>query len=79
MQEMAALFEDEVFNIGCDETSVVGPCTLNSTFSFERQLLNTIQNQFNKTPAGWEEVRCDSFEGRAPVCPRGGLSGAGVL
>eukprot|EP00730_Choanoeca_flexa_P016215 TRINITY_DN7621_c0_g1_i4.p1 TRINITY_DN7621_c0_g1~~TRINITY_DN7621_c0_g1_i4.p1 ORF type:complete len:662 (+),score=154.23 TRINITY_DN7621_c0_g1_i4:21-2006(+) len=60
MAEMATLFEDEVFDIGCDETSVKGPCSLESTFAFERTLLNTIQHDFGKTPAGWEEVYFDA-------------------
>lgn len=60
MGEMAALFEDEVFNIGCDETSARGPCTVQSTFSLERAILNDIQNSFKKTPEGWEEVLFDA-------------------
>ena len=31
--EMAGLFDDDVFNIGADETSAKGPCSVNSTFS----------------------------------------------
>uniref|UniRef100_A0A7S4DXL4 Beta-hexosaminidase n=1 Tax=Lotharella globosa TaxID=91324 RepID=A0A7S4DXL4_9EUKA len=56
MEEMAELFTDEIFNIGCDEAYVKGRCSLNSTFDFERRLLNAISNEFGKTPAGWEEV-----------------------
>ena len=60
MKEMASLFPDEVFNIGCDETSVKSRCTLNSTFEFERTLLKAIQYEFNKTPEGWEEILYDA-------------------
>ena len=60
MKEMTALFPDEVFNIGCDETSVKNRCTLNSTFEFERTLLKAIQNDFKKTPEGWEEILYDA-------------------
>merc|ERR1719174_2126500 len=38
-KEMASLFTDEVFNIGCDETSAQGRCTVASTVALERQLL----------------------------------------
>ena len=57
---MAALFTDEVFNIGSDETSAKGRCSVNTSFSIERRLLNAIQNEFKKTPAGWEEVLFDA-------------------
>ena len=56
LKEMAGLFKDEVFNIGADETTVTGPCTLDSTFEFERKLLTKIESEFNKTPEGWEEI-----------------------
>ena len=46
----------QVFNIGSDETSAKGRCTVNTSFSIERRVLNAIQNDFKKTPAGWEEV-----------------------
>ena len=60
LQEMAGLFPDPVFHLGCDETGVIGPCTLASTFSLERHLLTAVQQQFNKTPAGWEEILFDA-------------------
>jgi len=60
LQEMSGLFVDEVFNIGCDETGVVGPCSLNSTFMFERHVLSFIEQDLNKTAAGWEEVQFDA-------------------
>merc|ERR1712107_45947 len=55
-EEMSSLFEDEVFNIGCDETRAKGPCTVESTFELERHLFNYIANDLKKTPAGWEEA-----------------------
>lgn len=60
LQEMSALFPDEVFNIGCDETNIVDSCTLNSTFDFERKLFREIDGSFQKTPAGWEEAAFDA-------------------
>ena len=42
MKEMAALFTDEVFNIGCDETSLKGQCTVQSTFDIERKVQHTL-------------------------------------
>jgi hypothetical protein len=60
MGEMASLFSDDVFNIGSDETSARGRCSVNTSFAIERRLLNAIQNDFKKTPAGWEEVLFDA-------------------
>ena len=60
LKEMASLFTDEVLNIGCDETAVKGPCSLESTFGLERQLLRAIADEFGKQPAGWEEVYFDA-------------------
>lgn len=54
MHEMSSLFEDNVFNIGCDETGVKGPCTLESTFALERRVFNAIAQELKKTPEGWE-------------------------
>jgi hexosaminidase len=58
--EMAGLFPDEVFHIGADETSALGPCTVESTFSLERTVLNYLETNLNKTAAGWEEVLFDA-------------------
>jgi hypothetical protein len=60
MKEMASLFPDAVFNIGSDETAAKGVCTVNSTFELERKVLLAVQNDFKKTPAGWEEVFFDA-------------------
>jgi hypothetical protein len=46
-----ALFTDEVFNIGSDETSAKGRCSVNTSFAIERRLLQAIQTDFKKTPA----------------------------
>eukprot|EP01049_Picozoa_sp_SAG25_P002218 SAG25_NODE_113_length_14872_cov_23.149527_20_plen_166_part_00 len=54
MGEMAALFSDEVFNIGSDETSAKGRCGVNTSFAIERRLLQAIQHDFKKVPEGWE-------------------------
>jgi len=60
MQEMAGLFTDEVFNIGSDETGTKGRCQGNNTEGIERKVLLAIQNEFKKTPEGWEEVFFDA-------------------
>lgn len=58
--EMAALFTDEVFHIGADETFVkAGPserCGPNSTAFLEKQVVDAVAYDFKKTPAGWEQV-----------------------
>merc|ERR1712039_144240 len=59
-KEMAGLFEDEVFNLGCDETAAKGPCTVQSSFEMERHLFNYISGDLGKTPAGWEEALFDA-------------------
>jgi hexosaminidase len=60
LKEMSGLFTDEVFNIGCDETSATGVCTVESTFDFERRLFKAIAEEFQKTPEGWEEAYFDA-------------------
>lgn len=60
LEEMSDLFPDEVMHLGCDETSVVGPCTLDSTFEFERKLATAVAVEFGKTPEGWEEIYFDA-------------------
>lgn len=57
--EMAALFPDPVFHVGADETSAQGPCSTQSTFALERELLAAVVAA-GKTPAGWEEVLFDA-------------------
>jgi hexosaminidase len=60
MKEMASLFPDEDFHIGCDETAVTGSCSLNSTFNFERRLATAVRSEFGKTAEGWEEILYDA-------------------
>ena len=50
--EMAGLFDDDVFNIGADETSAKGPCSVNSSFSIERKIVDAIATDYKKTPEG---------------------------
>eukprot|EP00658_Telonema_sp_P-2_P055802 TRINITY_DN4435_c0_g1_i1.p1 TRINITY_DN4435_c0_g1~~TRINITY_DN4435_c0_g1_i1.p1 ORF type:complete len:236 (+),score=52.02 TRINITY_DN4435_c0_g1_i1:180-887(+) len=57
---MAGLFQDEVFNIGCDETAAKGVCTVNSTFSIERELIKDIGSDYGKVAEGWEEILFDA-------------------
>lgn len=54
--EMASLFSDDVFHIGCDETSVKGKCPLSSTFAFEQRLATAVASELGKTAEGWEEI-----------------------
>ena len=58
--EMSALFTDNEFNIGADETSAKGVCTVQSTFALERQVLNFVATELKKTPVGWEELLFDA-------------------
>lgn len=58
--EMVPLFVEPVVHIGADETGVVGVCTIESTFAVERLVLDFIQNDLHRTPAGWEELLFDA-------------------
>jgi len=49
-----------VFNIGADETAAKGICTVNTSFSIERRMVNAIATEFKKTPEGWEELFFDA-------------------
>ena len=60
LAEMATLFKDDVMHLGCDETSVTGPCSLASTFAFERKLATAVATELEKTPEGWEEIEFDA-------------------
>ena len=71
MGEMAALFSDEVFNIGSDETSAKGRCSVNTSFAIERRLLQAIQHEFKKVPEGWEVSSCG---GRRDLSQNGSAS-----
>jgi hypothetical protein len=57
---MAALFDDEVFHIGADETFVKASaderCTPNTTAQLEKQVVEAVARDFGKVPAGWEQV-----------------------
>jgi len=59
-KEMSGLFSDEVFNIGCDETSKKGTCSKDSTFAIEREMQRYIAEDLGKTPSGWEELLFDA-------------------
>ena len=54
LSEMTALFPDEVFHLGCDETGANNRCPKSSTKTLEMELMEHIKNQ-GKTPAAWEE------------------------
>ncbi|XP_065180820.1 beta-hexosaminidase subunit A1-like [Sycon ciliatum] len=53
--EMATLFEDELFHIGCDETGTTATCPLSGTTALEQELLNFLPT-IGRTAVGWEEV-----------------------
>jgi hexosaminidase len=53
--EMSQLFPDEVMHVGCDETTVVGNCTLSRTRSFEEEILKHVAS-LGKAPMAWEEA-----------------------
>ena len=53
--ELLALFPDDVFDIGADETNVEGNCTLENIRGFEAKLMAHIVSK-GKRPAGWEQV-----------------------
>jgi hypothetical protein len=59
--EMAGLFDDDVFNIGADETSAKGPCSVNSTFSIERKVVEAISSEYKKTPGEFVEKPSSVF------------------
>jgi hypothetical protein len=50
----------KVFNIGADETAAKGVCSVESTFSLERSMIDAIKSEFGKTPEGWEEIFFDA-------------------
>ena len=54
--EMAALFPDELFSIGADETDCTPMCTCESIAALERALIAHIEGPLGKTSAGWQEV-----------------------
>jgi hexosaminidase len=58
--EMAALFTDEVFNIGSDETAAKGVCTVQTSLDIEKRVLEAVETEFGKTAEGWEEVLFDA-------------------
>jgi hypothetical protein len=53
--EMSALFPDQAMHVGCDETTVTANCTLESTTSFEVQIIKHVAS-LNKRPMAWEEA-----------------------
>lgn len=55
MKEMSALFDDEVFNTGCDEIGAPAPCTTESSSVYERALMDVLHDELGKTSAAWEE------------------------
>ena len=63
--EMAALFPDDVMHVGCDETTVVGLCTMNGNIAFEEEILKHVIS-LGKKPTAWEEAL---VTGAAHVAP----------
>ena len=57
--EMAALFADELFHVGGDETLTMGNCTMESFTSFEKAVVDSVRAA-GKVPMGWEEMFTDT-------------------
>ncbi|XP_065197326.1 beta-hexosaminidase subunit beta-like [Sycon ciliatum] len=55
LSEMATLFPDKLFHIGCDETRVTDTCPLVMTRKMEQELQQHLAG-LGKTPVGWEEI-----------------------
>eukprot|EP01052_Picozoa_sp_SAG31_P025333 SAG31_NODE_2214_length_6174_cov_3.902551_4_plen_627_part_00 len=53
--ELLELFNDDVFDIGGDETHVVGNCTLENIKDFESKIMAHIATS-GKRPLGWEQI-----------------------
>lgn len=64
IKEMSALFDDEVFNIGCDEVGTPAPCTKESTADYERAVFDYLHDELGKTSAAWEESVSSSAAAR---------------
>jgi hexosaminidase len=68
MAEMAALFPEPLFDIGCDETKELGDCTIEDIKNLEEELFNFIENDIEKTPVAYEEALFESkSSGRSVV------------
>ena len=52
LTEMSTLFVDELFHIGCDETGVVGKCTIDNIASTEKEMQAHLHT-LNRTPVGY--------------------------
>ena len=53
--ELLALFPDEVFDLGGDETAVVANCTMENLQTFEDAVMARIVSR-GKRPLGWEQI-----------------------
>lgn len=57
MEEIFSLFPSKYVHLGCDETQVVGNCTLENTRNFENKLFKFVYNKLGKRPIAWEEAK----------------------
>eukprot|EP00118_Oscarella_pearsei_P018802 m.194898 g.194898 ORF g.194898 m.194898 type:complete len:513 (+) comp39508_c1_seq15:46-1584(+) len=55
LTEMAALFPESLYHLGCDETTVVAECTLEGIRNLEKQLFNFTSGLLKK-PVAFEEA-----------------------
>jgi hexosaminidase len=55
LDEMVPLFDDALFHVGCDETTVQGECSLASTAAMETAVFQLLESK-GRTPAAWEEA-----------------------
>mmetsp|Transcript_62343 Transcript_62343/g.171387 ORF Transcript_62343/g.171387 Transcript_62343/m.171387 type:complete len:519 (+) Transcript_62343:110-1666(+) len=54
-EEMAGLFDDELFSMGMDEVVNAGDCTLDDHKQLEESLIAFVDTQLGLHPNGWEE------------------------
>lgn len=55
-EEMAGLFDDELFSMGMDEVVNAGDCTLDDHKQLEESLIGFVDTELGLHPNGWEEV-----------------------
>lgn len=55
-KEMAGLVPEQLMHLGCDETQVTGPCTLENTAQLEKDAFRHVTADLGRTPVAWEEA-----------------------
>ncbi|XP_062513942.1 beta-hexosaminidase subunit alpha-like isoform X2 [Corticium candelabrum] len=67
LAEMATLFPESLFDIGCDETAEVGLCTITNIKTLEQQLFDFIYSRLGKVPTAYEEALFKSKSAKSNV------------